>query len=167
MLPLPDFSTCDLCDAHRDADPGWLRVWPGSRWRSYGLATRFCGAVATVRCFEDNSLLKAAVESPGEARVLVVDGGESLRRALLGGKLAAAAEANGWAGLLIHGAVRDLAELRQIDVGILALGHVAMPTQRQGQGLRDVALLIDGQAVRPGDWLYADEDGVLVSGERL
>jgi regulator of ribonuclease activity A len=167
MLPQPDFSTCDLCDAHKVSDPAQIRVWPGSRWRSYGLAPRFCGAVATVRCFEDNSLLKAAVESPGQARVLVVDGGESLRRALLGGNLAAAAEANGWAGLLIHGAVRDLAELRQTDLGILALGHCPMPTERRGQGLRDLVLLIDGQPVRPGDWLYADEDGVLVSSERL
>jgi len=167
MLPQPDFSTCDLCDAHKGADPARLRVWPGSRWRSYGKQSRFCGAVVTVRCFEDNSLVKAAVESPGEARVLVVDGGESLRRSLLGGKLAAAAEANGWSGLLIHGAVRDLAELRQIELGILALGHVPWPTDRQGQGLRDLPLLIDGQPVRPGEWLYADEDGVLLSSERL
>lgn len=167
MPPPPAFSTCDLCDAHKAADPAQLRLWPGSRWRSYGRAPRFCGLVATVRCFEDNSLVKEAVESPGQARVLVVDGGESLRRALLGGNLAAAAQANGWAGLLIHGAVRDLAELRLTDLGLFALGHCPMPTERRGQGLRDVALLIDGQPVRPGDWLYADEDGVLVSRERL
>ncbi|MFN4116275.1 MAG: ribonuclease E activity regulator RraA [Inhella sp.] len=167
MLPLPDFSTCDLCDAHKNADPGELRVWPGSRWRHYGKRQRFGGPVVTVRCFEDNSLVKAAVESPGAGRVLVVDGGESLRRALLGGHLAASAAAQGWAGLLIHGAVRDLAELREAAVGLLALGHCPMPTQRQGQGLRDVALLIDGQAVRPGDWLYADEDGVLVAARCL
>ena len=163
MKPAADFSTCDLCDAHKNADAHELRIWPGSRWRPYGRLSRFSGAVVTVRCFEDNSLVKAAVESPGEGRVLVVDGGESLRRALLGGNLAASAAAQGWAGLLIHGAVRDLAEMRETPIGILALGHCAMPTQRQGQGLRDVALLIDGQAVRPGEWLYADEDGVLLS----
>lgn len=167
MKPAADISTCDLCDAHKNADPHELRIWPGSRWRQYGQLSRFSGAVVTVRCFEDNSLVKAAVESPGEGRVLVVDGGESLRRALLGGNLAASAATQGWAGLLIHGAVRDLAELRETPIGLLALGHCPMPTQRQGQGLRDLALLIDGQAVRPGEWLYADEDGVLVSERRL
>ncbi|MFY8016904.1 MAG: ribonuclease E activity regulator RraA [Inhella sp.] len=163
MIPQPDFSTCDLCDAHKASDAAALRVMPGSRWRSYGYTARFCGPIATVRCFEDNSRIKEAVESPGDARVLVVDGGASLRRSLLGGKLAAAAEANGWAGLLIHGAVRDLAELRQTHVGILALGHVPMPTDRQGQGLFNVALLLDGTPIRPGEWLYADEDGVLIA----
>lgn len=167
MTPPPDFSTCDLCDAHKDADPALLRVWPGSRWRHYGKLLRFGGPVVTVRCFEDNSLVKAAVESPGEGRVLVVDGGESLRCALLGGNLAASSAAQGWAGLLIHGAVRDLAELREAGVGILALGHCPMPTQRRGQGLRDLPLLIDGQLLRPGDWLYADEDGVLVAARPL
>ncbi len=163
MIPQPDFSTCDLCDAHKSRDAADLRVFAGSRWRSYGYVTRFCGPIATVRCLDDNSRVKEAVESPGDARVLVIDGGASLRRSLLGGKLAAAAEANGWAGLLIQGAVRDLAELRQTQLGILALGHVPMPTDRQGQGLFNVPLLLDGTPVRPGEWLYADEDGVLIA----
>lgn len=160
-------NTCDVCDAHRGDDPGALRVFPGSRWRQYGGRTAFAGLVCTVRCLEDNSLVKAAVERPGEGQVLVVDGGMSLRKALLGGNLAAAAARNGWAGLLIHGAVRDLAELRATDLGILALGHGPMPTERAGQGQAGLALLIDGQPVRPGEWLMADEDGVLVSATRL
>lgn len=160
-------NTCDVCDAHRGDDPDALRVFAGSRWRQYGGRTAFAGPVRTVRCLEDNSLVKAAVESPGEGQVLVVDGGMSLRKSLLGGNLAAAAARNGWAGLLIHGAVRDLVELRAADLGILALGHVPMPTERAGQGQAGVTLLIDGQPVRPGEWLMADEDGVLVSAARL
>lgn len=155
-------STCDLCDAHKGDDPGVFRVLPGSRWRSYGGATDMVGLISTVRCWEDNTQLKAAVESPGAGRVLVVDGGMSLRRALLGGNLAAAAARNGWAGLLIHGAVRDLAELRVQPLAIWALGHVPLPTERQGQGQRDVPVVIDGTALRPGEWLRADEDGVVV-----
>ncbi len=158
MIP----STCDLCDPLKAAEPGPLRVFAGSRWRHYGGRLQMAGPLATVRCFEDNSRVKAAVESPGHGRVLVVDGGMSLRRALLGGNLAASAARQGWAGLWIHGAVRDLAELRAVPIAILALGHVPMPCDRKGQGEADVALLIDGQPLRPGEWLVADEDGVLV-----
>ncbi|MBN8506951.1 MAG: ribonuclease E activity regulator RraA [Burkholderiales bacterium] len=159
-------NTCDLCDLHKNADPGTFRVFPGSRWRSYGGCAAFAGPVRTVRCLDDNSLVKAAVEGPGEGHVLVVDGGMSLRRSLLGGKLASAAARNGWAGLLIHGAVRDLAELRAQPIGILALGHVPLATERAGQGRAGLTLLIDGTPVRPGEWLMADEDGVLVMAER-
>lgn len=155
-------ATCDLCDLFKAADPAEFRVWPGSRWLHLGGRRHMAGVVSTVQCFEDNSRVKEAVESPGEGRVLVVDGGGSLRRALLGGNLAAAAVRNGWAGLWIHGAVRDLAELRAQPIAILALGHVPLPTERQQQGLRDVPLLVDGSAVRPGEWLLADDDGVVV-----
>lgn len=155
------WNTCDVCDRFKAADPADLRVWPGSRWMHLGGTRRMAGEVSTVRCFEDNSRVKEAVESPGGGRVLVVDGGGSLRRALLGGNLAAAAR-NGWAGLWVHGAVRDLAELREQPIAILALGHVPLPTERQQQGLRDVPLLLDGSPVRPGEWLLADDDGVVV-----
>lgn len=161
-----DFSTCDLCDAHKEDEAGEFRWLPGV-FRSYGGLDRFAGPLSTVKCFEDNSLVKAAVESPGLGRVLVVDGAGSLRRALLGGQLAMAAARNGWAGLVINGCVRDLAELKQARVGILALAHVPMPTSRKGQGLADVALLLHSVQVRPGDWLYADADGVVLSTEAL
>ncbi|HEX2010101.1 MAG TPA: ribonuclease E activity regulator RraA [Roseateles sp.] len=158
------FSTCDFCDEHKSDDSGAFRVLPGGLYRSYGGVERFAGPVATLRCLEDNSLVKSAVESPGQGRVLVVDGGGSLRRALIGGNLAAAAASNGWAGVLIHGALRDLAELREARLGLLALGHVPLPTERRGQGLADAVLQIGGGVwVRPGDWLYADEDGVVIS----
>ena len=156
------FSTCDLCDAHKGDDSGAFRVIPGGVLRSYGGVLQFAGPVATVKCYEDNSLVKAAVETAGDGRVLVVDGAGSLRRALLGGNLAAAAANNGWAGLVIDGAVRDLAELAAAAVGILARGHVPLPTDRRGQGLAGGAVQIAGVWVRPGDWLYADADGVVV-----
>jgi regulator of ribonuclease activity A len=149
-----DFSTCDFCDIHKSDDSGSFRVLPGL-FRSYGALSRFAGPVTTVKCFEDNSLVKAAVESAGQ-------GAASMQRALLGGKLALAAARNGWAGLLINGCVRDLAELAQAQTGILALGHVPLPTDRKGQGQAGVAVLIQGVWLRPLDWLYADADGAVV-----
>ena len=127
----------------------------------------FAGPVSTVKCHEDNSLVKAALDEPGAGRVLVVDGGASLRRALLGGNLAAAAARNGWAGVLVDGCVRDVAELAAAPVGILALAVMPLPTDKRGQGLRDVAVQIQGVWVRPGDWLYGDADGVVVAAQPL
>ncbi|TXD14589.1 RraA family protein [Extensimonas vulgaris] len=158
----PTFSTCDFCDAHKGDDSGAFRVLPPV-FQIYGAAPVFCGPVSTVQCFEDNSLVKAAVESPGLGRVLVVDGGGSLRRALVGGNLAAAAARNGWAGVVIDGCVRDVAELHAAAIGIRALGLMPLPTEKRGTGLRDVAIRIQGVWVRPGDWLYADADGIVVS----
>ena len=154
-------STCDLCDAHRGDTDGAFRVLP-PLFRDFGGRTAFHGPVSTVRCLDDNSMVKAAVESTGEGRVLVVDGGGSLRRALLGGNLAAAAARNGWAGLVVDGAVRDLAELAACALGIRALAPLPLPTERAGQGLRDVMLDLRGVRVRPGDWLYADADGIVL-----
>jgi regulator of ribonuclease activity A len=154
-------ATCDLCDAHKGDSDGAFRVLPPV-FRDFGARTVFHGPVSTVKCFEDNSMVKAAVESPGQGRVLVVDGAGSLKRALLGGNLGAAAAKNGWAGLVIDGCVRDLAELAACDIGIRALALLPLPTERAGQGQRDVVLQIRGVWVRPGDWLYADADGIVV-----
>ncbi len=160
---MPDLApaTCDLCDAHKGDSSGSFRVLPPV-FRDFGGRTVFHGPVSTVKCFEDNSMVKAAVESPGQGRVLVVDGAGSPRRALLGGNLGAAAAKNGWAGLVIDGCVRDVAELAACDVGIRALAPLPLPTERAGQGQRDVVLQIRGVWVRPGDWLYADADGIVV-----
>lgn len=160
------FQTCDLCDAHKLDSSGAFRVLLPV-FRHFGGRAQFSGRVSTVQCFEDNSLVKAAVESPGEGRVLVVDGGGSLRRALVGGNLAAAAQRNGWGGLLVFGCVRDVAELRAQALGIAALAAMPMPTEKRGQGQRDLPVEIAGVQVRPGDWLYADEDGVVVSAVSL
>jgi regulator of ribonuclease activity A len=155
------FATCDLCDDHKNDVSGNFRVLP-PMFKDFGKLTKFCGEVVTIKCFEDNSLVKAAVDSPGDGRVLVVDGGASLRRALLGGNLGAAAAKNGWAGVVVDGCVRDVAELALSAVGIRALAAMPLPTEKRGEGQRDVAVQIQGLWVRPGDWLYADEDGMVV-----
>ena len=168
------FSTCDLCDAHRDDLSGNFRVLPPV-FQDFGALRKFFGPVVTVKCFEDNTLVKAAVDSVGfvdtpagrVGRVLVVDAGASLRRALLGGNLGAAAARNGWAGVVIDGCVRDVAELATMNVGIRALASMPLPTEKRNEGQRDLAVQIQGQWIRPGDWLYADEDGIVVSATRL
>jgi regulator of ribonuclease activity A len=162
---MSDLSTCDLCDDHKSDADGDFRVLPPV-FRSFGGRTAFAGPVSTVKAFEDNTAVKAAVESPGLGRVLVVDGGGSLRRALLGGNLAASAARNGWAGLVIDGAVRDVAELTACDVGIHALANVPMPTMRRGEGQTDVPVQVQGVWVRPGERLVADADGIVVMGGR-
>lgn len=158
----PAFATCDLCDAHKNDTSGQFRVLPPV-FRDFGAVRKFAGQVSTVKCHEDNTLVKAAVDSPGEGRVLVVDGGASLRRALVGGNLGAAAARNGWAGVLVDGCVRDVAELAVCDTGIRALAAMPLPTEKRNEGQRDVPAQVQGVWVRPGDWLYADEDGVVVS----
>jgi regulator of ribonuclease activity A len=165
-----DFATCDFCDAHKNDATGDFRVLPPV-FKDFGLVRKFCGPVVTVKCFEDNTLVKEAVDSVGfldtpEGRigqVLVVDGGGSLRRALLGGNLGAAAARNGWAGVVIDGCVRDTAELAAHAVGIRALAAMPLPTEKRSEGQSGIAVQIQGVWVRPGEWLYADEDGMLVS----
>jgi regulator of ribonuclease activity A len=159
--PAESVATCDLCDAHKNDSSGAFRVLPPV-FRDFGGRAAFAGPVTTVKCFEDNTSVKAAVESPGHGRVLVVDGAGSLRRALLGGNLGAAAARNGWAGLVIDGCVRDVAELAACDVGIRALAAMPLPTDRRAPGLVDVPVLIQGVWVRPGDRLVADADGIVV-----
>jgi len=161
--PAP-FATCDLCDAHKDGQT--LRVLPPV-FKDFGGRGRFCGSVSTVKCFEDNSLVKAALDSPGHGRVLVVDGGGSLRRALVGGNLGAAAARNGWAGVVVDGCVRDVAELAACATGIRALAAVPLPTVKREEGQRDVPVQVQGTWVRPGDWLYADADGIVVAERAL
>lgn len=161
MTDALNFSTCDLCDAHKSDDSGAFRVLP-PLYTDYGARTKFAGPVSTVRCLEDNSRVREAVNSPGHGRVLVVDGGGGVRRSLVGGLLGAAAAKNGWAGVVVHGAVRDKAELAACDVGIRALALTPMPTDRKDQGQRDVAIQIGDAWIRPGEWLYADEDGMVV-----
>lgn len=160
------FLTCDLCDSHKNDNTGQFRVLPPV-FKTYGGKAHFAGPVATIKCFEDNTLVKAALDTPGHGRVLVVDGGASLRRALVGGNLAAAAARNGWAGIVVDGCVRDVAELNACNVGIRALGLMPLPTEKKNQGEQGIAVMIQGVMVRPGDWVYADDDGVVVSAKPL
>lgn len=163
------FATSDLCDAHRGNSSGSFRVMPPV-FSDYGGVSKFCGPIVTVRCFEDNGLARSLVESSGRvqtpngpvAAVLVIDGGASLRRALVGGNLGASAIKNGWAGVVINGCVRDVAELAELEIGVLALAANPMPPDKHGAGERDVAVQIQGVWVYPDDWLYADEDGMVV-----
>ncbi|MEC5212145.1 regulator of ribonuclease activity A [Polaromonas sp. CG_9.5] len=166
LAPSVAFATCDLCDVHKNDSSGQFRVLPPV-FKNFGGMARFSGPVSTVKCFEDNSLVKAAVDSPGEGRVLVVDGGASLRRALVGGNLGAAAARNGWAGVVVDGCVRDVIELAQCSIGLRALAAMPLPTEKRHEGQRDIPVQVQGVWVRPGDWLYADEDGMVVMASPL
>lgn len=155
------FKTADLCDAHADV----LICEP--LFRSFGGKPRFSGQVVTIKCHEDNSLVKEAVNSPGEGRVLVVDGGGSKRCALLGDMLGAAAVKNGWAGIIVNGCVRDSADLQKMDLGVFALATHPLKSEKRGAGQRDVLVTIGGVRIAPGTFIYADEDGVIVSARDL
>lgn len=157
MIPV-----CDLCDAHPDNIQVLEPVFS-----SFGGRDAFFGPAETIRTHEDNSRVREAVSEPGEGRVLVVDGGGSLKRALLGGDLAGKAAKNGWAGVIIHGAVRDIAELEAEALGVLALALMPMKTEKRGLGERGVAVSIPGAVVNPGDWIYVDPDGAIVSAKAL
>jgi len=150
--------TADLCDRHGDRVAVAAPVF-----RAYGARKRFAGSVATLDCFEDNSLVRAMLEEPGAGRVLVVDGRGSLRCALVGGNLAVLAHRNGWAGIVVHGCVRDAAELAQVDIGILALATHPRRSEKRGAGQRDVRVSFAGVTFGPGAWVCADEDGLLVA----
>lgn len=159
--------TTDLCDTHEPqlAD-GTLRVLQPI-FQSYGAAPAFSGPIATLRCFEDNSLVRTALEEPGQGRVLFVDGGGSLRCALLGGNLAKLADRNGWAGIVINGCVRDVEEIAACNVGVRALASHPRKSDKRGGGTRDVVVEFAGARIAPGEWCYADRDGVLVSSGNL
>jgi regulator of ribonuclease activity A len=161
-MTAPRFATCDLCDAHEEDSSGAFRVMPPV-FRDFGAPGAFCGPIATIRALEDNSRIREAVHSPGEGKVLVVEGGGSVRRALVGGNLAAAAAKNGWAGIVVDGAVRDIAELATAGIGVKALALMPMRSVKRGEGQRDIPVEIQGVTVRPGEWLYADADGIVVS----
>ena len=128
----------------------------------FGGARVFEGTIATVRCHEDNALVRRRLSEPGDGRVLVVDGGGSVRVALVGDVVAGLARENGWAGLVINGCVRDVAALRNLELGIKALGSTPRPSAKAGTGDADVDVTIGGVTFRPGDRLFSDDDGVVV-----
>lgn len=150
-------STCDLFDEHEDAAQTL-----GSPLRDFGGRASFSGSAVTVRCFEDNTLVKQLAGTPGSGKVLVVDGGASLRCALMGDMIAKDAVANGWEGVVIYGAIRDVAELATLPLGIKALGATPRKSVRRGAGEQDVALTFADVTIEPGDRIFADADGILV-----
>ena len=159
---MAEWTTADLCDAF-DAE---VQV-AAPIWRAYGSVTAFLGAIATVKVFEDNALVKAALSEPGAGRVLVVDGGGSLRCALIGDQIAASAVENGWSGAIVWGCIRDSAAIASMRLGVRALGTHPRKAVKQGAGYRDVPVQFADVTWTPGAWVYADIDGVVVAGRKL
>ncbi|MEO0971547.1 MAG: ribonuclease E activity regulator RraA [Pseudomonadota bacterium] len=158
----PQLATADLYDDHAAHLQVALPIF-----RDYGGHRRFGGPIATVQALEDNSLVREAVKSPGEGRVLVVDGGGSLQRAMLGDLLAADAVRSGWAGLIIHGCIRDSAAIARMALGVKALGTCPAKTDKRGVGVVDIDVRFAGVTFSPGAFAYADEDGIVVAAHDL
>ncbi len=156
------FTTADLCDQHGDA----VRV-AESAFRDFGLRKAFFGPVTTVLAPGDNSLVAAALDETGASRVLVIDGGAASDCALLGDRLAFLAYQHNWSGVVVNGSVRDFGELQSIDIGIKALGTYPRRSAKMGQGQRDIPVTFAGVLFRPGDWVYADQDGLIVADAKL
>nr|WP_255670446.1 ribonuclease E activity regulator RraA [Aeromicrobium wangtongii] len=156
------FTTPDLCDDH----PEDVRVM-APMFRTFGGREAFFGQAVTVRCHDDNSRVKDLVATPGEGRVIVVDNGGTTGRSLLGDNMASAAADNGWAGLVINGAVRDVEILRTIDLGVQALGVFPVRTDPQGAGDVGLTVTFGGVSITPGDWVYADANGIVVASRAL
>lgn len=156
------FHTADICDEFPESVSVCEPIFS-----SYGATRSFSGPIATVRVYEDNVLVRLALEDLPQGAVLAVDGGGSLRCALLGDKLASIAATRGLAGIVIHGCVRDSKELALVEVGILALATHPRRSNKQGAGERDVPVEFGGVTWTPGHYLYSDEDGVVLAAENL
>lgn len=153
--------TPDICDDSPDVqvlDP---------LFSNFGGLDAFHGPVRTVKCFEDNSMVKQAVAEPGEGAVLVVDAGGSMRCAMLGDMLADQAASNGWAGVVMYGCVRDVDILVSLELGIQALASHPRKSEKRGEGQRDIDVTFAGVTIRSGQWLYADNNGILIAEKRL
>ncbi|MBB3188997.1 ribonuclease E activity regulator RraA [Halomonas cerina] len=153
--------TPDICDAYPEVqvlDPIFVNI---------GGIEAFFGPVRTVKCFEDNSRVKEAVTESSEGAVLVVDAGGSTRCAMLGDMLAEQAAGNGWAGIILYGCVRDVDILAETELGIQALGAHPRKSEKRGEGQRDIPVTFAGVTIAPGQWLYADNNGILVAKTRL
>ena len=151
------FTTADLYDEHGDTLGSC-----DTQFRQFGGHRAFAGPAVTVRCDEDNVVLKSVLSGPGDGRVLVVDGGGSVHRALMGDIIGRLAVDNGWAGIVVHGAVRDSAALASMPIGIKALGSNPRPSTKTGSGERDVPVTFGGATFRTGDQVFCDDDGIVV-----
>lgn len=157
-----ELQTADLCDRYEDQ----VRVCEPV-FRDFGGRPSFFGEAVTAKCFEDNTQMKSILSEPGQGRVLVADAGGSLRCAMLGDLIAASAVDNGWAGVVLFGCVRDTEALARMDLGIKALAAIPRKSVRRGEGQRDLPVTFAGVAFAPGDWVYADSDGIVVAASRL
>jgi len=156
------FTTPDVCDEFLDH----LQVLE-PLFTEFGGKEKFSGEIVTIKCFEDNSLVKETLGSAGLGRVLVVDGGGSLRCALLGDLLGAMAVENGWQGLLINGCVRDVEILKNMDLGVRALNSYPLKSNKRNEGQLNIAIRFAGVNFEPGQYLYADENGIVIASEQL
>ena len=154
--------TTDLCDEHVEQ----LRIL-SPIFGDYGGRHGVSGVIETVKTFEDNSRVREVLETAGEGRVLVVDGAGSLRCALVGDQLAAKARDNGWNGLLVYGCVRDAADLADLDIGIKALNTHPCRSEKNNAGEVGVVVTLAGATIKPGEWLCADRDGIVIAAEAL
>ena len=160
------FKTPDLCDEF-EAELGKTVRVVAPMFQRYGGRTTFSGQIVTLKIFEDNSLVREAFAEDGKGKVLVVDGGGSMRCALVGDQLAILAHKNGWEGVVVYGCIRDSADINSIDMGVRALNTHPQKSIKKGVGDRDIAVTFGGVTFNPGEFLYADDDGVLVSVKSL
>lgn len=158
---MSDIVTPDLCDDHPEVEV----VEP--MFRNLGGRSAFGGEIVTVKCFEDNSVVKEQVGQPGHGKVMVVDGGGSLRIALLGDMLAEKASSNGWQGIIVYGCVRDVDIIGQTDLGVQALATNPRKSEKRGLGDLNVPVKFGGVVFQPGDYVYADNNGVIVAKKPL
>ncbi len=156
------FATADLYDEHEEN----LQI-ATPMFNDYGGKKRFSGPASTVKVFEDNSLVRAALEEPGEGRVLIIDGDASLRCALVGDMLAELGKNNGWEGIVVYGCIRDATVIANIDIGVKALNTNPRKSVKKGVGDRDITITFADVSISAGDYIYADEDGVVISTEKL
>lgn len=158
-----DFQTADLLDQHDEAArAGRVRVVE-PMFKRYGGRQRFHGPISTLKLFEDNSLVRKALEAVGNGRVLVIDGGGSKRCALVGDQLAQLGVKNGWAGIVVFGCIRDSVAVARLDIGVRALDTHPLKSIKKGVGEVDIPVTFGGVSFAPGEQLYADEDGIVVS----
>ena len=155
--------TADLCDTH----PTQVKVALPIGFNNYGGHSYFGGEIQTLKCFEDNSLVRKALEQNGAGKVLIVDGGGSMRCALLGDMLGDLAVKNNWAGLLIYGCIRDSQAIELLPLGVQALNTIPLKSNKRNEGQENIVVTFAGIDFVPGQFVYADKDGVIVSGERL
>ena len=156
------FKTTDLYDEYLEE----LQV-AAPIFRDFGSRIRFSGEIVTLKALEDNTFIKAAFETDGHGKVLVVDGAGSMRCAMIGDVMADLGASNGWEGIVINGCIRDSADVRNVDIGVKALGTIPRKTVKRNQGVPDIPVHFADITFAPGDWLYADEDGIVISHHKL
>lgn len=170
-MSIENFVTCDLLDANPESQVCLPNI-EGKSFHQFGGKDKFCGEIVTVKCFEDNSYVKSLLNSHGKdkdgnGKVLVVDGGGSMRCALLGDMIAQAAVDNGWAGVIVYGCVRDIDDMAKMDIGVMALGCIPRKSTRRDEGQTNIEISFGDLTLNSGMFVYADNNGIIASDKRL